>query len=55
LYKAKSFFNLFEGVKRVSLEENLDYSKLNKSIKELNDGKTVRCETMADLTEKLNS
>jgi hypothetical protein len=46
---------LFKGVKRVSLEENLNYPKLNKSIEELNDGKTVRCKTMADLIEKLNS
>ena len=46
---------LFKGVKRVSLEENLNYPKLNKSIEELNDGKTVRCKTMADLIENLNS
>ena len=46
---------LFKGVKRVSLEENLDYPKLNKSIEEQNTGKTVRCKNMADLIEKLNS
>ena len=46
---------LFKGVKRVSLEENLMYPELNKSIEELNDGKTVRCKTMADLIENLNS
>ena len=46
---------LFKGVKRVSLKENLNYPKLNKSIKELDTGKTVRCNNMADLIEKLNS
>ena len=46
---------LFKGVKRVSLEENHDYPKLNKSIEELNTGKTVRCNNMDDLMKKLNS
>jgi len=46
---------LLVGVKRVSLEEKLNYPKLDKSIKELNAGKTVRCKNMADLIERLNS
>jgi hypothetical protein len=46
---------LFKGVKRVSVEENRNYPKLDKSIEELNTGKTVRCNNMADLIEKLNA
>ena len=46
---------LFKGVKRVSVEENRSYPKLDKSIEEIKTGKTVRCKNMADLIEKLNS
>ena len=46
---------LFKGVKKVSLEENLDYPKLDKSIEELNTGKTERINNMDDLMRELNS
>ena len=46
---------LFKGVKRVFVDEKHNYPKLDKSIEELNTGKTVRCNNMADLIEKLNS
>jgi len=46
---------LFKGVKKVSLEENLDYPKLDKSIEELNTGKTERISNMDDLMRELNS
>ena len=40
--KIMEALRLFKGVKRVSLEENLNYPKLNNSIEELKAGKTVR-------------
>ena len=46
---------LFKGVKKVSLEKNLNYPKLDKSIEELNTGKTERINNMDDLMRELNS
>ncbi|MCL1934603.1 MAG: hypothetical protein FWF53_12415 [Candidatus Azobacteroides sp.] len=46
---------MFKGVKRVSLEEDLSYPKLDKSISEAKSGKTVRCKNVSDLMKNLNS
>ena len=53
--KVMEALSLFKGVKRVSLEENLNYPKLNKSIEEQKTGKTVRSTNLTDLIQKLNS
>ena len=53
--KVMEALSLFKGVKRVSLEENLNYPKLNKSIAEQKAGKTVRGKNLTDLMQKLNS
>ena len=46
---------MFKGIKRVSLEEDLSYPKLDKSILEAKSGKTVRCKNVSDLMKNLNS
>ena len=46
---------LFKGVKKVSLEEELIYPQLDKSISEAKMGKTVRCKTVSELMQNLNS
>jgi hypothetical protein len=53
--KVMEALSLFKGVKRVSLEENLNYPKLNKSISEQKTGKTVRSKNMTELMQKLKS
>ena len=46
---------MFKGVKSVSLEEDLHYPQLDKSISEAKSGKTVRCKTVSELMHNLNS
>ena len=46
---------LFRGVKKVSLEENLSYPQLDKSIMEAKSGKTVRCKNVSELIQNLNA
>jgi hypothetical protein len=46
---------MFKGVKKVSLEENVCYPKLNKSISEAKSGKTARCKNISELMQSLNS
>ena len=46
---------MFKGVKKVSLEEELNYPQLNVSISEAKSGKTVRCKTVSELVHNLNS
>jgi len=46
---------MFKGVKRVSLEEDLNYPQLDKSIVEAKLGKTVRCKNVSELIQNLNS
>ena len=46
---------MFKGVKRVCLEEDVSYPKLDKSISEVKSGKTVRCKNVSDLMQNLNS
>ena len=53
--KVVEALKLFKGVKHVSLEETLNYPKLNKSINEQKAGKTVRSKNMTELMQKLNS
>ena len=53
--KVMEAFSLFKGVKRVSLEENIDYPKLNKSIAEQKAGKTVRSKNLTEMMQKLKS
>jgi hypothetical protein len=46
---------MFKGVKRVCLEEDLSYPKLDKSISEAKSGKTTRCKNISELMQNLNS
>ena len=46
---------LYKGVKKVVLEENLTYPKLDKSILEAKSGKTTRCRNVSELMQSLNS
>ncbi|GAB6012629.1 hypothetical protein [Viscerimonas tarda] len=46
---------MFKGVKRVSLEEDVCYPKLDKSISEAKSGKTVRSKNISELMQGLNS
>ena len=46
---------MFKGIKKVSLEEDLSYPQLDKSISEAESEKTVRCKTVSELMQNLNS
>ena len=46
---------LFKGVRNVTLEENVRYPHLDKSIKEIEERKFTRCKSFDDLLENLNS
>jgi len=46
---------MFKGVKKVSLEKDLSFPQLEKSISEAKNGKTVLCENVSELIQKLNS
>ena len=46
---------LFKGVRAVTLEENVRYPHLDKSIKELGDGKVIRCKSFDELLGNLNA
>jgi hypothetical protein len=46
---------LFRSVKKVSVEEPLNYPQLDKSIAEANHGKTTRCKTVSELVQNLNA
>jgi hypothetical protein len=46
---------MFKGVRKVSLEDGLNYPKLDKSISEANSGRTVHCKNVSDLIHNLNS
>ena len=39
---------MFKGVKKVSLEEDLNYPQLDKSISEFKSGKTTRCKNVSN-------
>jgi len=53
--KLMEAIRLFHGVRKVTLEEDVRYPHLDKSIQEINEGKVVRCKSVAELMEKLNS
>jgi hypothetical protein len=53
--KLMEAIRLFNGVRKVSLEESVRYSHLDKSIKEIKEGKVTRCKSVDELMEKLNS
>ena len=46
---------MFKGVKRVCLEEDISYPKLDKSISETKSGKNVRCKNVTELMQRLNA
>ena len=46
---------LFKGVRNVSLEENVHYPHLDKSIKEIKERRITRCKSFDKLLEDLNS
>ena len=46
---------LFKGVRRVTLEKNVRYPHLDKSIKEFEEDSVVRCKSFDELLENLNS
>lgn len=46
---------MFKGVKRVSFEQDTKYPQLDKALKEVQSGKTVRVKTITELKQSLNS
>jgi len=46
---------LFKGVRKVTLEENIRYPHLDKSIKEIGERSVTRCNSFDELLENLNS
>ena len=46
---------LFKGVRRVTLEENVRYPHLDRSIKEIEENNVTRCKSFDELLENLNS
>ena len=46
---------LFKGVRKVTLEEDVRYPHLDKSIKEIREKRVTRCKSFDDLLENLNS
>ena len=46
---------MFKGVKKVCLEEDVYFPKLEKSISEVKSGKTVHCKSVSELMQNLNS
>jgi hypothetical protein len=47
--------HLFKGVKNVSLEEDVSFPRLDKSIEEAKSGQTTRCKNISELMKSLNS
>jgi len=46
---------LFNGVRKVTLAQDIRYPHLDKSIQEIKKGKVTRCKSVAELMEQLNS
>ena len=46
---------LFKGVRKVTLAENVRYSHLDRSIKEIRERNVIRCKSFDELLENLNS
>ena len=53
--KLMEAIRLFNGVQQVTLEEEICYPHLDKSIQEIKEGRATRCKSVAELMEKLNS
>jgi len=53
--KLMEAFRLFNGVRKVTLEEDIRYPHLDKSMQEIKEGKVTRCKSVTELMEKLNS
>ena len=53
--KIMEAIRLFNGVRKVTLEDDIHYPHLDKSIQEIKEGKVTRCKSVAELMEKLNS
>jgi len=53
--KLPEAMRLFTGVRKVTLEKDVRYPHLDKSIQEIKEGKVTRCKSVSELMEKLNS
>jgi len=53
--KIMEAIRLFNGVRKVTLDEDVQYPHLDKSIQEIKEGKVTRCKSVSELMEKLNS
>ena len=53
--KLMEAIRLFNGVQKVTLAEDERYPHLDKSLQEIKEGKVVRCKSVDELMEKLNS
>jgi len=53
--KIMEAIRLFNGVQKVTLEKDVHYPHLDKSIREIRKGKVTRCKSVAELMEKLDS
>jgi hypothetical protein len=53
--KIMDAIRLLKGVRNVTLEENASYPHLDNSIKEIKERNVVRCKSLDELLENLNS
>ena len=53
--KIMEAIRLLNGVRKVTIKEDAHYPHLDKSIKEIKEGKITRCKSVDELMEKLNS
>jgi hypothetical protein len=53
--KIMEAIRLFNGVRKVTLEEDVRYPHLDKSIQEIKKGKVTRCKSVDELMKKLDS
>jgi hypothetical protein len=53
--KLMEAIRLFNGVRKVTLEEEIRYPHLDKSLQEIREGKVIRCKSVVELMGKLNS
>jgi hypothetical protein len=53
--KIMEAIRLFNGVRKITLDKGVHYPHLDKSIKEIKEGKITRCKSVDELMEKLNS
>ena len=53
--KIMEAIRLFNGVRKVTLDKDIHYPHLDKSIQQIKEGKATRCKSVTELMEKLNS